>query len=201
MMDSARRDALLQAMLDELTHGSYAEVSVERARSVAGVTAEEFESEFETDDACLFAAYDRLSEQIVERAFSGCDDTHPWPDRVRQGLAMILEEFATRPQLARVLIRTFPSIRPATYERYVALLARFVPFMREGREYSGVDEDLPAEVELLAVGAAEAIIFDEVESGRARGLPRLMPEILFSILVPFLGPERAADEMRDAAIH
>jgi hypothetical protein len=71
--------------------------------------------------------------------------------------------------------------------------------MKEGREYSEVEEELPGEVELLAVGAAEAIIFGEVDAGRAERLPKMMPEILFSILVPFLGPDRAAEEMRSAA--
>jgi hypothetical protein len=28
----------------------------------------------------------------------------------------------------------------------------------------------------------------------------MMPEILFSVLVPFMGPDRAADEMRSAAL-
>jgi hypothetical protein len=71
--------------------------------------------------------------------------------------------------------------------------------MEEGREYSEADEELPTEVELLAVGAAEAIIFAEVDAGRAQRLPGMMPEILFSVLVPFMGPDRAADEMRNAA--
>ncbi|MGN6557065.1 MAG: hypothetical protein ACTHLH_03535, partial [Solirubrobacterales bacterium] len=80
-----------------------------------------------------------------------------------------------------------------------ALLQRFVPFMQEGRGYSEMDEELPSEVELLAVGAAESIIFGEVEAGRAERLPAMMPEILFSVLVPFIGPGRAADAMRSAS--
>jgi hypothetical protein len=55
-------------------------------------------------------------------------------------------------------------------------------------------------VELLAVGAAEAIIFGEVDAGRAGRLPQMLPEILFSVLVPFMGPDRAADEMRTASM-
>jgi hypothetical protein len=51
---------------------------------------------------------------------------------------------------------------------------------------------------LLALGAAEAIVLEEVEAGRTEGLPALAPAILFSRLVPFLGPEEAAAEMRRA---
>jgi len=198
-METDRRDALFLAMLDELAERGYEEASVERARQAVAMSAGEFEAEFADKDDCLFAAYDWITEVVVEKASAGCDGSEPWPDRVRFGLERLLEQVAAQPQLAEVLTRSFPGIRPVAYERYVALLGRFVPFMHEGREYSGVDEELPREVELLAVGAAEAIIFGEVDAGRAERLPQMMPEILFSVLVPFMGPDRAADAMRSAA--
>jgi AcrR family transcriptional regulator len=172
MMESAQRDRLLWAMMAELEDKGYRDARIEGPIESAGLSIEEFAAEFGDKDSCLFAAYDRLTDRVLERA---------------------------QPQLARAMTRSFPGIRPATYERYVELLERFRPFMSEGREYSGVDEELPGEVELLAVGAAEAIIFTEVDAGRAERLPAMMPEILFSVLVPFMGPDRAADEMRSAA--
>lgn len=198
-MEPSRREALFQAMLEELVQRGYREMSVARAREETGVSTEEFEAEFGDKDECLFATYDWLTEQVLERAGAGCEGGEPWPDRVRSGLVTLLDEFAARPDVAKAVMRAFPGIRPSAYERYVALLSRFVPLMREGREYSESNDELPTEVELLAVGAAEAIIFTEVEAGRTQSLPRLMPEILFSVLVPFLGPDRAADEMRLAA--
>lgn len=198
-MDAQKRDMLMRAMLEELAGKGYRDASVEAAREAAGVSATDFEAEFGSKDECLFAAYDRLTEKVVARASAECDQTDRWPDRVRAGLDGLLQAVAAHPEMARALTRSFPGIRPAAYERYVGLLSRFVPFMREGREYSGVEEELPGEVELLAVGAAEAIIFSEVDAGRAERLPQMLPEILFSVLVPFMGPDRAADEMRSAA--
>lgn len=190
---------MLRAMLVELAGNGYRNASVERAQAEAGVTAAEFEAEFGDKDRCLFAAYDQLTEIVVAKASARCEHSDPWPVRVRSALETLLRELAAQPQLAVALTRSFPAIRPSAYQRYVALLSRFVPLMHEGREYSEVDEELPGEVELLAVGAAEAIIFGEVDAGRAERLPQMLPEILFSILVPFMGPDRAADEMRSAA--
>lgn len=198
-MDAQRRETLLRAMLEELAGEGYRDASVPRAREAAGVTEQEFEQEFSDKDDCLYAAYDRLTEQVVHKASAECDLTEPWPERIRSGLLALLRELAAEPEMALAITRAFPGIRPSAYERYVELLGRFVPFMREGREYSEVDEELPGEVELLAVGAAEAIIFTEVDAGRAERLPKMLPEILFSVLVPFMGPDRAADEMRSAA--
>lgn len=198
-METAQREKLFWAMMSELATKGYREASVEEPIEAAGVSATEFEAEFGDKDACLFAAYDHLTELLVERTAAGCGSGGEWPERVRAGLTTLLEAVAAEPQMARAMTRSFPGIRPATYERYVELLSRFVPYMREGREYSEVEEELPGEVELLAVGAAEAIIFGEVDAGRAERLPAMMPEILFSVLVPFMGPDRAGDEMRSAA--
>lgn len=199
-MDSVQRDALLGAMMDELALQGYEGMSVERVLGDHGVSKAELEAEFGDKDGCLVAAYERLAERLTERVATACEGSAPWPERVRGALARLLEDLAARPDLARAITRSFPGIRPSAYERYVALLDRFVPLMKEGREYSEIEEELPGEVELLAVGAAEAIIFEEVDAGRASDLPSMMPEILFSVLVPFMGPERAADEMRIAAM-
>lgn len=198
-MDTQRRDKLLRAMMGELVDMGYRDASVERARAVAEVSPAEFAEEFDDKDACLFAAYDRLTDQVVARASAECERGKPWPDRIRGGLDRLLRELAAQPAMAIALTRAFPGIRPSAYARYVDLLSRFVPFMTEGRQYAEVEEELPGEVELLAVGAAEAIIFGEVDAGRAERLPAMLPEILFSVLVPFMGPDRAADEMRTAA--
>jgi AcrR family transcriptional regulator len=199
-MDAQHRERLLRAMMDELVERGYGEASTERARAVADVSEGEFAEEFDGKDECLFAAYDRLTDQMVARAGAECERDEPWPGRVRGGLEALLRELAAQPEMAVALTRAFPGIRPAAYARYVDLLSRFVPFMVEGRNYSEVEEELPGEVELLAVGAAEAIIFGEVDAGRAERLPQMLPEILFSVLVPFMGPDRAADEMRSAAM-
>jgi hypothetical protein len=198
-MDSAQREALLRAMLDQLVVNGYGEASVEAAMQAASVSETEFEGDFRGKDDCLFAAYDFLVDRLVARTSERCDPARLWPERVREGLAALLDQLAAEPGMARALTRGFPGIRPDTYERYVGLLSRFVPFMTEGRDYSEVEEELPGEIELLAVGAAEAIIFTEVDAGRAEQLPAMLPEILFSVLVPFMGPERAADEMRSAS--
>lgn len=198
-IERERREGLLEAMLIELAEHGYENASVSAALERSGVSRAEFEREFGgSKDACLFAAYEELAERALGRAAEGCDARDEWPVRVRGGLASLLEAIARAPAMARVATRAFPAIRPAAYQRYVDLTQRFVALVAEGREYSGVGEELPDEVELLAVGAAESLIFSELDAGRAERLPAMMPEILFSLLVPFLGPERAAEEMQIA---
>jgi len=198
-MGTAEREKLYWALMIELAEKGYSEMALEGPLLDAGVSAAELEAEFADKDGCLFAAYDHVTELMLATVTRSCDPEEEWPQRVKAGLGALLEAIAREPEMARAMTRAFPGIRPSAYKRYVELLERFVPFVREGREYSTVDEELPREVELLAVGAAEAIIFGEVDAGRAERLPRMMPEVLFSLLVPFMGPERATEEMRSAA--
>jgi hypothetical protein len=195
-VSQAARERLFDAMLVELAEKGYREAALEGALTRAGIA--DAEPEFEDKDACLFAAYGYLSERLLGRATERCESEEAWPRRVQHGLEALLDDLAARPEMAKVLTRTFPSIRPATYGLYMAFLEAFAPFLSGGRECSGMTEELPDEVEMLAVGAAEAIVFEEIEAGRAAQLPSLMPSILFSVLVPFIGPDEAAAAMERA---
>jgi hypothetical protein len=195
----SERERLLDAMLEEMAERGCRGVEVESAIQRAGIADREAIEQLGGHDAWLFAAYDHLAERLVGRATEGCDATEEWSLRVRRGLEVLLEVLAANPEMTRMTVRSFPGLRPAAHARYMSLLEAFVPYLREGRKLSGAGERLPSEVEMLAVGAAEAIVFDEVQANRIERLPSLMPAILFSVLVPFVGPERASAAMQRAA--
>jgi AcrR family transcriptional regulator len=189
------RARLLEAMLEELVEKGYGEVEVQGALERAHLRGEEWSALFVDKDACLVAAFDQLTEQLRAAIVEGCLAGSDWPGRVAGGLRVLLMRLAGRAQMAEALARTFPSIGPAAQERYQAFVESLAPLLAEGREFSGIGAELPTEVELLAVGAAEAIVFEQIQSGRTAGLAALGPEILFSVLVPFVGPAVASAAM------
>ena len=91
-----------------------------------------------------------------------------------------------------------PAAGPEARRRYHDALGQLRPLFSEGRKYAESDI-LPPDLELMAVGGAEAIIFDEVVAGRTKELPKLLPDILFAVLVPYVGPTAAKAEVRRAA--
>jgi AcrR family transcriptional regulator len=198
-MESAARERLLDAMLIELAESGYGKMNVADVLVLSGVSRSDFAAEFADEDACLFAAYERLTERLARRTSEGCAVEGDWAQRVGCGLGALLEELAGRPAMAWVLIRAFPSISPRARALYQDFVEGFATLLGEGRQFSETGAELPAEVEMLAVGAAEAIVFDEIDAGRAAELPALGPEILFSVLVPFMGPEAASAEMQRAS--
>jgi hypothetical protein len=192
------RERLLEAMLEEMVEKGCQGAEVEAALRRAGLDPS-WQAAFPDRNACLFAAYEQLTERLYRTAVERAQDGEDWPQRVRYGLELLLEELADSPALARLLTRTFPSLSPAARGRYQAFVESFAPLLRGGRTFSRMGPELPAEVEMLAVGAAEALVFEEIQAGRAEQLPALGPAILFSVLVPFLGPEAASAEMQAAS--
>jgi hypothetical protein len=192
------RERLLDAMLEEMVEKGPDGAEIEAALRRVALDGGEWLAEFLDKDSCLFAAYAQLTERLARKTAEGYALGHEWPQQVRRGLESLLEELAGAPAVARLLIRTFPAIGPAARARYQEFVESFALLLRGGRELSEMGAELPAEVELLAIGAAEAIVFEEIEAGRTAQLPVLAPAILFSLLVPFLGPETASAEMERA---
>lgn len=197
-LEDGRREAVLQSLLLQLDQHGHEALELRSVCDRAGISEAEFEAEFVDLDNGLFAAYERLSDRLLERVRSSYAKESAWPEKVRSGLAAVLTAIAENPRLAGVATRGFPALGPAAYRLYVGLIDRFAGLMAEGRDAATVDEELPAAVELMAVGAAESLIFTEIDAGNASRLPAMLPDILFSVLVPFLGPERAAEEMQSA---
>ncbi len=198
-MRSEQRTQLLDAVMVEFSEHGYEEMSVPRAMAAAGVSAAEFQAEFADLDACLFAGYEQLTNRLTEATRRACEAGYEWPQRVRLGLQALLAELVAQPAGPRGLTRSFPALGRDAHERYESFVEGFAPMLAEGRRFAQSPAELPGEVEMLAVGAAETIVVEEVEAGRGSGLPELGPQILFSVLVPFLGPEAAAAEMRAAS--
>ena len=200
-IEAAARERLYEAILAELEEKGLEGIDLAALLPRVGVQERDFEATYESVDDCLFVAYDELTAHLDATVRDACRTGHggsDWIERVTVGLAALLDELAARPQMARALLRAFPSIGARAQARSQAFVESFGPLLIGGRDASELGPDLPGEVEMLATGAVEAIVFEEVESGRAEELPAMLPSLLFSLLVPFLGPGRAAEAMERA---
>jgi hypothetical protein len=191
----AERTRLLEAMLVELVEKGYPGVDVEAAVHRARLGDAEWITEFLDKDACLIAAFEQLCGRLRGAIMRGCMVNGDWPVRVAGGLRALLAQLSEHAPMAEALAWRFPSIGREAQQRYHSFVEGLAPLLREGREHVEPRLELPAEVEMLAVGAAEAIIFEQIQAGMTAQLPTLAPQILFSVLVPFLGAERATAAM------
>jgi AcrR family transcriptional regulator len=195
----SQRERLLWAMVRVIAEKGYDAVTISTVVAKAGVSRTTFYDEFANKDECLFAAYDRVIDVLVAFVEEAYEAERAWPEQVAAGLGALLRALAAEPEVAQMAIVEFSAAGPRAHQRYRQALERFLGFFAAGRRFSPRSKDLPPGVELMAVGGAEVIIFDEVAAGRATRLPEMLPAILFTALVPFIGPEEAARAMRRAA--
>jgi len=192
------RQLILEAMVRVVGRKGYKATSVADVIDEADVSRTTFYKHFDDKHECFLAAYDLVVERVLDAVIASCDAGQPWVERMRVGLATVVELFALDPELARTAIVEVAAAGADARQRHWDAITRLTEFLAEGEELAG-DRDLPSNIGLMAAGAVSGLIFDELLTGRAERLPELLPDLLFAMLVPYIGPSAATAEMRRAA--
>jgi AcrR family transcriptional regulator len=192
------RERLLEAMVKVAAAKGYEATTVADVVEYAGVPRETFDAMFEDKEACFLEAYDAIFDVLLAHAATAFEAAagEPWPERIAAMLRALVELLSMEADIARMAMVEVTAAGDDARERYRAMLTRFTPFLEQGRTYSGQGEELPADTARFAIGGATSMIFDEVRAGRGPELKRILPDLVFAMLMPYLGPEAAEDEMR-----
>ncbi|MDQ3724443.1 MAG: TetR/AcrR family transcriptional regulator [Actinomycetota bacterium] len=192
LVERSQRERLLAAVVRVTVEKGYDATTVADILGEAGVGRESFYELFDDKLDCTLAAHRILLDDLEERVRAAYveDGGGPWPERVKKALAVTLEWCAADPGAARFVTVEVGTIGPAFRTIFQAEFSRFITMIDEG-----LDDDMPSpeltRASSLAVGATMARIYEEVFLGRAAELPRLLPDITYGFLVPFLGEETA----------
>lgn len=176
----------------------YEATTVTDVIEVAGVSRATFYEMFEGKEGCFLEAYDAVIDVLVAHVTSAFEAAvgEPWPEQIAAGLRALVELLAAEADIARMAMVEVTTAGDDARARYRAALARFTPFLEEGRDYSSQHGELPPDTARFAIGGATSMIFDEIRAGRGPELPRILPDLVFAVLMPYLGPEEAEEEMR-----
>jgi hypothetical protein len=141
--------------------------------------------------------YEASFQRVFVSIATACDGGRPWLARVNDALAATVELLAADPALAHVVLVETLAHGPEARRLHDDALDRLAKQLDAGRELP-MNGKLSELVSLMAVGSVFGLIFKEVLAGRAEQLPALLPDLTFTLLVPYLGPQAAAAEMRRA---
>ena len=198
MASESRRDLILAAMIRVVGSKGYKETSVADVIGETPTSRTTFYKYFEDKHDCFLAAYEMLVEQVFAEVVANCDGSQPWLERVESGLSTIVKLFALDPELARTAVVEVAAAGADARQLHWNAVSRFTAFLEDGRELSG-GHALPENISLMSAGAVSGLIFDELLAGRAAQLQAMLPDLLFAMLVPYIGPRAAAEEMRRVA--
>lgn len=198
LVERSQRERLLAAVVRVTATKGYESTTVGDVLGEAGVGRETFYELFDDKLDCMLAAHKILVDALEEQVRAAYSEQAPWPQRVRSALAVTLEWFAADPQAARFTLVELSTVGPAFRATFQSEYARFTRLLDEGLGDDGPDPEL-ARATGLAVGAIMARIYEEVVLDKADELPRLLPDLIYELLVPFVGEEVARAEQRRAA--
>jgi len=191
----SQRERLLEAAIRVVAAKGYAATTVADLTREAGISRTTFYAMFDDKEGCFLAAYDGIVDALVRRVATAYEGEDEWPQRARAGLAALLEALTEEPEVARLALVDVGSAGPAAQRRFRAAMQRLTPFFDEGRDFAPGGRNLPANTSRMAIGAVTGLIADELTEERAEDLPRLLSDVLFATLVPYIGPEAAAREV------
>jgi AcrR family transcriptional regulator len=198
MASESRRELILAAMIRVVGRKGYKETSVADVIEETPTSRTTFYKYFEDKHDCFLAAYDTLVERVFAEVVANCDGSQPWLERVKTGLTTIVELFALDPELARTAVVEVAAAGADARQRHWNAVSRFTAFLEDGRELAD-GRELPENISLMSAGAVSGLIFDELLAGRGAQLQAMLPDLLFAMLVPYIGPRAAAEEMRRVA--
>jgi AcrR family transcriptional regulator len=191
------RDRILQAMTECCAERGYRETTVKEVTDRAQVRLETFETLFADKEECAVAATNRVASEVLATVSTVGSGERSELERGLAGVKGILALMAARPSyagLGYIQARQGGTERMhEAYESGVRVLT--VMIERIGRLVGG-EAARPSQTTRAALGGAEAVVRREIAAGRTERLPQLLPELLYSVLVPFVGQEEALRQAR-----
>ncbi len=196
---SNQRERMLDSMAAMASAKGYARVTVSDVTRHAGVSRRTFYDQFSDKEDCFLAAFDTIGDQLLRPALAAAQDgEQSWSTRVRLALAGLLELLAAEPAFARVALVEVLCSGHVALERRDALLDRFAAVLAPGQ---GPAPPVVAQNRRLAravIGGVYETLYQRVVSGEVEGLPELLPDLLYCVLVPYLGHDAALHERATA---
>ena len=194
-MEENQRERILTAVGDVTSAASYAELTVEGIIVTAGVSRRTFYEHFKNKEDAFLAAYDSITARMSEQVVAAIYAEETFAARARAGLGEFLGFLAGEPAFARMCIVEVLAAGPDAIQRRNDTMRAFADLIDlNARELLG-DRVSPALTAETIVGGIYEVVC-RILAGQIRELPALLPDLTYSALLPYLGPEAAAAERR-----
>jgi AcrR family transcriptional regulator len=192
-----QRQRMLAAVAEAVSDVGYAAMTVEDIIKVAGVSRRTFYEHFKSKEDAFLVSYDDISAQLmaaVEVAFERADS---FVGRVEDCMRAFLGLLAAEPAYAHMCIVEVLVAGQTAIERRDRVMRQFGELIERGAAAelpkSGRPPALTAEI---VVGGVHEVVYARVLRRETDQLPTLLPDLAFSVLLPYMGRDVATDRYR-----
>jgi AcrR family transcriptional regulator len=190
-----RRSHLLDAALREVAERGWRETPVAAIVACARVSRKTFYELFDSRDECLVALFDESLARIERVVAPAYASARSWPERVRAALVALLAFLEVELDRGSFVLGQITTDGPIDSERRARVLEPLRAVVDEGRSHPQAREQLsPLAAEVVVAG-----VLSVIDARLRRGLRKLTPlvnPLMWTIVLPYLGPTAAARELR-----
>jgi AcrR family transcriptional regulator len=195
---SNQRERMLAAVAEVCSASGYVAMSVEDIVVTSGVSRRTFYDNFRGKQDAYLAAYDEVTKQLLDRVSDAYRDADGLVAKVRDSLATFLDFVADEPAFADMCIVEVMAAGPNAIERRNRTMAAFAELIEQAAAAELPKSKLPPSLTAeTLVGGIYEVVYARVLQGHGEQLPALLPDLLFSVLLPYLGRETAASLLKN----
>jgi AcrR family transcriptional regulator len=189
-----QRRRILEATADLVAEHGYQGAKVETIVRRAKVGYATFYKNFDDKEQCYLELLDAAYGVTFHRVQKAYDREQEWPDQVAAGLGALFEQIGAYPNIGRACLVEVLTAGPEAVARHEALLKRFTPLLKPGRQLNPRQSELPDTLEDTLTGGVLWVINQRLIAGEVEALRPLLPETIEFVLRPYVGEDRAAHE-------
>jgi AcrR family transcriptional regulator len=191
-----QRERILAATAAACLEVGYAQMSVDDIVRRAGVSRRTFYEQFARKDDAFLAAFDEAAGRLVALVRSASELEGGFAERVIAGFGAFLDLLAASPAFAHMCIVDVLAAGPEGIERRGKVMAEFARLIDENSQLISRKTPLPALTAETIVGGVYDAIFRRIAGGETEELPKLLPDLIESTLLPYVGEQAAAEHGR-----
>jgi AcrR family transcriptional regulator len=198
LVDSPKRQRILEGMLDVVGERGYDTASVRMVLDSTGLYRQAFYDNFADKDACYLEALDLGIARMEAVAKAAAASENEWRGKLRAGLCALLEALETDPGLGRALVVEVHAAGPEALQRRSEAMKRVTDFIDSARRDSEGTESPPAIAAEGIVAGMHAVVHAKLAAGDDSGFRGLLPDFMYFAVLPYFGAEIADQEMQAA---
>ena len=194
-MAANQRERMLDAVADVVSFKGYVAMSVEDIVSAAGVSRRTFYDNFKSKEEAFLAAFDAVGGELIRRVGVTYDASPRFADGVISGLRAFLDFAASEPRYADMCMVEVLAAGPAAIGRRNAVMSALAKLLHRGAQTVPDGIQPPELTAETVVGGVYEVVYSRVLKGGASELPALLPDLAYSMMLPYLGHDEAAREV------
>jgi AcrR family transcriptional regulator len=194
-VETNQRERMLDAVADVVSFQGYAAMSVEEIVSAAGVSRRTFYDHFSGKEDAFLQAFDQVVGELLRRVNAAYDASATFGEAAVACLREFLEFAAAEPRFADMCIVEVLAAGPAAIERRNAALNELAELLERGANTVPDRISAPGLTAETVIGGIYEVVYSRVLQGQAGDLPALLPDLAYSMMLPYLGHERAEREL------